>query len=136
LTGDINGYTESMRVFAITESGPEQIDAALQPARDMARRLDPYCARYVGNLACVPDLGEDSLNFAAIAWTNQHALVLMSEVPCDSIMGGIMCQVMGYEVDLPSGTIVNTMTPIEFKKKWQHAMAWRFRIPDPPQSQN
>jgi hypothetical protein len=129
LTGNINGYTESTRVFAITESGPRDLDATLQPGKDMARRLAPYCDRYVGKLSCNANLGADDFNFAAVAWADNRTLVIMSEVPCDTNQGGIMCQVMGYEVDLPSGKIVRAMTPQEFKSRWQHSMAWNFRIP-------
>jgi hypothetical protein len=132
LTGHTNAYTESMTVFAITESGPKQLDANIQPAQDMARRLNPYCDRYVGKLSCNADLGAEDFNFAAIAWADNRTLVLMSEVPCDTAWGGIMCQAMGYEVDLPSGKIVRTMTPQEFKSRWQHSMAWSFRIPPKP----
>jgi hypothetical protein len=132
LTGEMDSYIETVRVFAINETGPKQLDVDMQPTQDMAHRLRPICARYVGRLGCDPDQDEDGLNFAAIAWAGKHTLVLMSEVPCDTIWGGIMCQVMGYEVDIPSGRIVRAMTPQEFKSRWQHSMAWNFRIPPKP----
>jgi hypothetical protein len=135
LTGDMNGYTESIRVFAITQSGPVKLNASLQPARDMLRRFPPCRARH-SDIGCPDDSSDIGLNFAAIAWSDSHILVLMSEVPCDSIWGGIMCQVMGYEVNLPSGRIVRALPATAFQKKWQHAMAWKFRIPEPPEWKN
>jgi hypothetical protein len=47
-------------------------------------------------------------------------------------MGGIMCQVLGYEVDAKSGKILRRMEAKEFAKSWQHSMAWKFRIPERP----
>jgi hypothetical protein len=44
--------------------------------------------------------------------------------------------VMGYEVDLPDGKIVKTMSAQDFKNKWQHAMPWSFHVPEPPEWQN
>jgi hypothetical protein len=47
-----------------------------------------------------------------------------------------MCQAMGYEVEVPSGKILQRMTPEEFKAKWQKSMAQRFRVPEKAQYQN
>jgi hypothetical protein len=133
LTGHTNTYIEYLRVFAITGSGPREVDASLQPGQDMVHRFGPYCDRYVGKLRC--NLNAEDPNFAAITWTDHNTLVLMSEVPCSTIWGGIMCQLMGYEVDIPSGKILRAMTPREFRARWQHSMAWKFRIPqEPPDS--
>src|SRR5271165_7274053 len=57
LTGGINGYTESLRVFAITESGPKKLDATLQPSGDMLRRFPPCRARHA-DLECPQDPAE------------------------------------------------------------------------------
>ena len=43
-----------------------------------------------------------------------------------------MCQVMGYEVEVPSGKLVHAMTAREFKSRWQHSMAWKFHNPEAP----
>jgi hypothetical protein len=48
-------------------------------------------------------------------------------------MGGIMCQVMGYEVSVPGGTIARRMEASEFARRWQPSMAWKFNIPDLPE---
>lgn len=132
LTGEMDSYIETVRVFAITETGPKLLDADMEPAQDMVRRLRPVCARYVGRLGCDPDQDEDGLNFAAVAWVDAHTLALMSEVPCDTIWGGIMCLAMGYDVDLPSGKVVGTMTPKAFMTRWKQSIPPSFRIPDSP----
>ena len=137
MTGNLNGYIESVRVYQITESDPVRITVTKMPSADMWRRFPPCRALHADPTVCeASQHNEEDFNFAAVAWADAHTLVLMSEVPCSSLWGGIMCQVMGYEVDLHSGNIVETMTARDFKQKWQHEMAWRFRIPDPPEWQN
>ncbi len=136
LTGNLNGYIESVRVFQITESGPVSIDVAKMPFADMIRRFPPCRAAHADPTVCAASHDDKDFNFAAIAWTGTHTLVLMSEVPCTSLWGGIMCQVMGYEVDPPGGNIVETMTARDFQRKWQHEIAWSFHIPEPPEWQN
>ena len=138
LSGNINGQMSFMRVLRIDNSGPVEIDVVREAFQDMLGRFPPSRARSYLD----PDLREeipqheDYLNFSAIDWTDAHTLVVMSEVPCESRWGGIMCQVMGYEVDALSGKILRAMTAAEFKKKWQHAMPFRFHVPDPPEWKN
>jgi hypothetical protein len=60
-------------------------------------------------------------------------MVVMTEIPCSSRFGGIMCQILGYEIEVPSGEILRRMEPKEFERRWQHSMAWKFWIPDPPE---
>lgn len=72
-------------------------------------------------------------NMVGIDWANASTILVMAEVPCDSLFGGIMCQVMGYELEVPSGHILKRIDPKKLKLEWQKSMAWNFRIPDPPQ---
>ncbi len=46
-------------------------------------------------------------------------------------MGGIDCQVLGYEIEVPSGKILRRMESKEFARRWQHSMAWKFEDPGP-----
>jgi hypothetical protein len=57
----------------------------------------------------------------------------MAEMNESSIVGGILSQVLGYEVEIPSGKILRRMEAKEFAELWQHSMAWKFEIPDPPE---
>ena len=57
----------------------------------------------------------------------------MGEVPCSGGYRGIMCQVMGYELDVPTGKIVRRMNAREFGEYWRKSIAWRFHVPDPPE---
>jgi hypothetical protein len=91
LTGNPNGYTESVRVFQIGESGPVRVEAAKASFADMMRRFPPCRARNADPVLCAGHHDEDDLNFAAVAWEDSRTLVLMSEVICSSSQGGIMC---------------------------------------------
>jgi hypothetical protein len=136
LSGNPSGNSNAVEVFRISDSGPVKVDAVREPYRDMLHRFPPCRAENADPKFC-KKFSEDEVNFnfAAVAWADAHTVVLMGEVPCSSSMGGIMCQVMGYEVELPSGKIERTMTAREFKARWQHSMPWRFTIPEAPEWQ-
>jgi hypothetical protein len=71
---------------------------------------------------------------SGVDWVaDSSAIVVMAEVPCSGGYGGIMCQVQGYEPEIPTGKIRERMAPRECKKLWQKSMAWNFHIPDPPE---
>jgi len=57
----------------------------------------------------------------------------MAEVPCSSSYGGIMCQVMGYEIEVPTGRILKRIDSKHLKSDWQPSMAFDFHVPDPPE---
>ena len=87
---------------------PVRISAAAQ--RDMiatypeceARNLEPDDCR---RIEC-----KSEFNMSAIAWTRAaKAVVVFAEVPCSSTYGGIMCQVMGYELEVATGRILARM---------------------------
>ena len=71
-------------------------------------------------------------NMTGVAWVNASTILVMAEVPCSSSYGGIMCQVLGYELDVPTGRILKRIDAKQLKKEWQKSMAWNFRIPEPP----
>jgi len=71
-------------------------------------------------------------NMTGIDWVSPSTLLVMAEVPCDSLYGGIMCQVMGYELEVPTGRILERIDAKNLELGWQKSMAWKFRIPDPP----
>jgi len=102
--------------------------------KDMVRSFPP-CKAAPPPISNCAEVAEDP-DFAgvlAIDWNGDSArIVVIAEVTCSSSMGGIMCQVLGYELDARSGRILRRMEPKEFARSWQHSMAWKFRIPDPP----
>jgi hypothetical protein len=100
----------------------------------MVRTFPPCKAAYAPQ-DCAEIASDPSfIPSAAVGWSgDSSAIAVMAQVPCTSYMGGIMCQVMGYEVSVPGGTIVRRMEAREFARRWQPSMAWKFSIPDPPE---
>ena len=93
--------------------------------KETSRGQIPGCEYGEADPKYIPDY-----NMVAIDWVNASTILVMGEVPCDSLFGGIMCQVMGYELEVPTGRIVKRMKPKELNLEWQKSMAWKFRIPD------
>jgi hypothetical protein len=103
--------------------------------RDMLASFPPCRAKYsnLRDCALVADHPEE-IKMVAIDWTRgSSALVVMGEMPCSSWAGGIMCQVLGYELEGPGGKILRRMGPKEFAARWRHSMAWKFHDPGPPE---
>jgi len=103
--------------------------------QDMVRSFPPCRAKdpydKCKELAADPD---GYIGTAAIDWVqNSSAIVIMAEVTCSSSMGGITCAVLGYELEIPSGKLLRRMEPKALASRWQHSMAWKFNIPDPPE---
>jgi hypothetical protein len=44
----------------------------------------------------------------------------------------LWCQVMAYELEVPTGRILKRIDAKHLKLSWQKSMGWNFRIPDPP----
>jgi hypothetical protein len=134
ITGGLNAYTESTRVYKITRSGVEVLDVFREATADMLKSFPPCKASGVEPRDCERQEQNPFFNYAAIAWSSPNSLIVMSEVPCSSSYGSYMCQVIGYEIDVQTGHVLHQMNAERFKTKWQHAMAWNFRIPEPPPS--
>lgn len=136
INSNYNDYADKIvSVHCLDEPkfGPGHITQ--QAERDMVRSFPPCRATYtLDNCAQMAADPDSYLGVVGLDWINGSSeIVVMAEVPCSSSMGGIMCQVLGYEIAVPSGKILRRMEPKEFAKRWQHSMAWKFRIPDPPE---
>lgn len=129
INGGENAYTNYIEVYRLESSRWHKLGIAKYAQRDMVRSFPPCKALNHNDTDCrhvVP-------NMAGIAWSaNSSALIVMSEIPCSSIYGGIMCQVQGYEVGVPDGRIIRRMTARQLKARWQNSMNWEMRIPDSP----
>jgi hypothetical protein len=112
-------------------SAAAKITAAAQ--RDMVQTFPPCKAAGLDHADCQRMAKNPQFNMSAVAWTRDSAaLVVFAEVPCSSIFGGIMCQVMGYELDATTGRILTRMTAPELKRRYQAHLAWEMRIPEKP----
>jgi len=117
----------------------EDIDVASdftqEAMHDMVKSFPPCKAVNHDPEECkVMQTDREYYNMSGIDWLEDSSgMVVMSEVPSTSRYGGIMGQVMGYELGVPSRKILRRLDAKQFKMKWQKSMAWKFRFPDPPE---
>ena len=133
VNGNENGYTNYLLLYHMDASGWRSHNIDLKVQRDMVKSFPPCKAFNRDDKDCLKTTGDPEFNVAGITWSNNGStLIVMAEVPCTSYYGGIMCQVEGYEIDVPNGAIIRRMTARELKSCWQGSMAWKLRIPEPP----
>jgi hypothetical protein len=102
--------------------------------RDMVRRFPPCQARDLDSDTCKRLEESPYYNMSVIRWTNGSAnVIVFAEVPCSSSYGGIMCQVLGYELEARTGRILRRIHARELKRRYQSCMAWTMEIPDHPE---
>jgi hypothetical protein len=116
-----------------SELRPMRITDAAQ--RDMLQILAPCKAKNASPQDCALLVQHpESVNVIAIDWTpDSKGIVVMAEIPCYRQYGGIMCAILGYELEVPSGKILRRMEPKEFATRWKDSIAWDFEAPDPPE---
>lgn len=142
--GNGGGYW-GMWVYVYLLDGPQlkPLDLTREAQRDMVKSFPPCKAAYPNSRECnidpkkcdepkIEQNEEDSYNLTGIDWVNPSTMLILAEVPCSTSEGGIMCQVMGYEVEVPRGRIIKRIDAKGLKRDWQKSMAWNLRIPEPP----
>jgi hypothetical protein len=130
----ISGFVVS--VYLVDSANiDEGLDLTQEAMHDMVKSFPPCKALHHDPEECkVMQTDREYYNMSGIDWLEDSSgIVVMSEVPPTSRYGGIMGQVMGYELEVPSGRILRRLDAKEFKLKWQKSMAWKFRMPDPPE---
>jgi hypothetical protein len=121
-------------VFRVDGDSLEALNITPVAQKDMLRLFPPCKAMYLDSQTCKSDEDDPEYNMSAIDWlADSSAILVMAEVPCSSSYGGIMCQVMGYELEVPTGKILKRIDAKHLKLDWQRSMAWKFRVPDPPE---
>lgn len=136
VNGNNNGNGDyHVSVYMLTDADVVEVEVKDAVLADMVRSFPPCRAEDAyqpcKNLESDPD---GYIGTAAIDWLpDSSAIVLMAEVTCSSSMGGIMCQVLGYEIEISSGKILRRVEARDFARRWQHSMAWKFHVPDPPE---
>src|ERR1039458_10273051 len=100
---------------------------------DMVKSFPP-CKAYNGDeVICAEIAKHPAYNMSGLAWTeDSSAIYVFAEVPCSSSYGGIMCQVLGYVVSVPSGRILTRLSARQVKLQWSRYTAWDMRVPEPP----
>lgn len=94
----------------------------------------PPCKAYNRDASICGRIAVDpQYNMSGIAWTHDSSAIdVFAEVPCSSSYGGIMCQVLGYELSVPDGRILRRFTARQVQSRWQKLMAWKMNVPDAP----
>ncbi|HET6930271.1 MAG TPA: hypothetical protein VFI45_08105 [Candidatus Acidoferrum sp.] len=136
ISGSSNANTDyHLLVYLLNSSGLTRVNPARSALRDMVRSFPP-CRALNATDEChdVVKHPSDWIGVAAIDWVNgSSSIVVMAEMNESSIVGGILGQVLGYEIEIPTGKILRRMEAKEFAQRWQSSMAWKFNIPDPPE---
>jgi hypothetical protein len=136
ISGSSNANTDYRSfVYILNPSGLTRINPARAALRDMVRSFPPCRALYATeDCHDVVKHPSDWIGVAVIDWVNDSScVVVMTEMNESSIVGGILGQVLGYEIEIPTGKILRRMEAKEFASRWQPSMAWKFNIPDPPE---
>lgn len=101
--------------------------------RDMVMSFPPCRAEHLEEAECARISKDPEYNMSGVGWARDSRSVLVfAEVPCSGSYGGIMCQVLGYQLSVPDGRILKRLTASQVKTQWRSQMAWRMHVPDPP----
>ncbi len=100
----------------------------------MVKSFPPCQALFLDQATCRKIEADPEYNMTAIAWSeDSSAIVILAQVPCTSNFGGISCQSMGYEVEVPERQNLKQLQPPEFKKQYQKFMEQKYEVPIAPQ---
>jgi hypothetical protein len=102
--------------------------------RNMVESFPPCKASNRDEKECATFARYPEYNMSGLGWSDDSSIVyVFAEVPCSSLYGGIMCQVLGYELSVPVGRILKRLSAQETKQEWGTLAAWEINIPDPPE---
>jgi hypothetical protein len=126
---------ERVHVYLLTDDPLRPYDVSIEAQEDLVRSIPPCRAKDLDEYPCEGITSDpEGNNIFGVDFTRgSSAVVVLASYVCSSSMGGIMCQSIGYEVDIRSGKILRRMEPKEFKRLWQHNLAWKYEDPGPPE---
>lgn len=120
-------------VYELTPSGLKKAVITNAAQKDMVLRFPPCKAAKRDEAACTRLSRDPEYNMSGVGWArDSKSVFVFAEVPCSSSYGGIMCQVLGYQLGLPDGHILKRFTAPQVKAKWGQMMGWSMHVPDPP----
>lgn len=123
-----------VQVYLLDDPQLRPVDVTHLAEQDMVKSFPPCQALFLDQATCREFEIHPDYNTTAITWSSDSsAIVVLAQVPCTSNFGGISCQSMGYEVEVPSGKILKQLQPSDFKKQYQKFMEQKYEIPIPPQ---
>ncbi len=114
-------------------TGVRKVTVTSTAQKDMVSSFPPCKAYNRDEVTCAQIAKHPEYNMSALAWTDDSlAIYVFAEVPCSSSYGGIMCQVLGYELSVPAGRILKRLSALQVKQQWSHYAAWDIRVPERP----
>lgn len=123
-----------VQVYLLDDPQLRSVDVTHDLEPDMVKTFPPCRALFIDPAACRKIETHPEFNMTAITWSGKSSsLIVLAQVPCTSDFGGISCQSMGYEVEVPSGKILRRIPPPEFKKNYQKFMEQPYEVPIPAQ---
>ena len=126
-----------VQVYLLDDPQLRPVDITHLVEQDMIKSFPPCQALFLDQSTCRKIEAHPDYNMTAITWLqDSSAIVVLAQVPCTSNFGGISCQSMGYEVEVPSGKILKQLQPAEFKKQYQKFMEQKYDVPIPAQYVN
>lgn len=135
VNGGTSGYAGFfVTVYLVHPDAVAKVSVTKAAQRDMVKMFPPCRADKRDETICRAMEMHPDFNMSGLAWIgNSSTIVVIAEVPCTSSYGGIMCQIEGYQLAVPSGSIEKRMSARKLKARWQRSMAWKMRIPEPPE---
>ncbi len=136
----INGGTTAysgffVDLYTVTASGDlESYPTFTQAAqRDMVATFARCQAENSDSNTCGAIAKNPQYNMSGIRWRSGGSAVdVFAEIPCSSSYGSIMCQIKGYELSVPDGTILKKLNGRQMQRSWRPSMAWTMNTPEPP----
>jgi len=134
VNGGFNRYSGFfVAVYSIRDEHIDRLDVTEQAQRDMVASFPPCKAANRDDGICKETTEHPDFNMSGLDWIKgSTAIVVFAEVPPTSSYGGILGQVLGYELEIPTGKILQRMQVKEFKRVWQPSAAWDIHVPDAP----
>jgi hypothetical protein len=130
----VNGGTSSYAGFFVAvyqvepSAGMRKVIVTNAAQRDMVEQFPPCKAYNRDEETCRRVANHPEYNMSGLGWREDSAAIyVFAEVPCSSSYGGIMCQVLGYELSVPDGNIVGRLSSLQAKQQWGKYAAWAIR---------
>jgi|SRR5271170_1708623 len=135
----VNGGTSSYAGFFVAVyqikalAGMRKLVITKAAQTDMVEQFPPCKAYNRDQTTCGRIADHPEYNMSGLGWRDDSAAIyVFAEVPCSSSYGGIMCQVLGYELSIPDGRILARLSALQAKEQWNKYATWDIRIPDSP----
>jgi len=113
-------------IYRLDDPKLEPIDVTALALKDMVATFPPCRAKNIDMYDChqLTDDPGSFISMSGVDWLpDSSAVVVIAQVMPSSRLGGIMGQMMGYVLEVPTGKILQRIEAREFTRKWQRSLA-------------